>query len=368
MVGLAVLARIAAGTGISAIPLYLLAGLAFGKGGLAPLVTTGEFVSLGSEIGLILLLFMLGLEHSASELVKTLKTSGRIALLDTVVNFTPGLIAGLLLGWGITPALFLGGVTLVTSSGMSAKMLQDLGWALGSAGPLVVTILLAEDLLMAVYLPVLGGLVLEGPALAGIVTAGIALLVAGLFLLAALRIDVGLSRLLFSRSDEAMVLTILGLAILIAGLAERIEISAAVAALLVGIALSGPAAHGARQLLKPLRDVFAAFFFVFIGLQVDPGTLPPAILPATLLAVAGIVSKGATGWISGGWRKIRTAERLRAAVALIPRGEFSLAIAGLGVAAGLEPRLATITVTYVLILAIVGPVAARVVDIKTRSD
>jgi len=366
VVGLALLARVATGSGISPIPLYLLAGLAFGEGGVAPLVTTEGFISLGSEIGLILLLFMLGLEHSARELLLTIRRSGRVALLDTALNFLPGLVAGLWLGWGVVPALFLGGVTMVTSSGMSAKILQDLGWALGSAGPLIVSILLIEDLTMAVYLPVLGALVAEGATIVGLAIAAAALLATGVLLVLAMRVDVGISRALFSRSDEALVLTILGVAILIAGLAELVEISAAVGALLVGIALSGPAAHGARQLLKPLRDVFAALFFVFIGLQVDPSTLPAALPVAFALAAAGAATKFATGWVGAGWRNMRRSEQLRAAVSLIPRGEFSLAIAGIGVAAGLVPRLATITVAYVLVLGTVGPLAARVVDARTR--
>ena len=367
VLGLAVLARVALGAGISPIPLYLLAGLAFGEGGVAPLVTTEGFIALGSEIGLILLLFMLGLEHSARELLGTVKRSGRIAVLDTGLNFAPGLIAGLWLGWGIVPALFLGGVTMVTSSGIAAKILQDLGWALGSAGPLVVAILLIEDLIMAAYLPLLAALVVEGATATGILTGAIALGAVGLLIVLALRVDVGISRALFSRSDEALVLTILGVAILIAGIAELIEVSAAVGALLVGIALSGPAAHGARQLLKPLRDVFAAMFFVFIGLQVDPSTLPAALPVALGLAAVGIVTKVTTGWLGATWRSLRPEERVRAAVTLIPRGEFSLAIAGIGVAAGLQPRLATITVAYVLVLGTIGPIAARVVEARARA-
>ena len=86
---------------------------------------------------------------------------------------------------------------------------------------------------------------------------------------------------MFSRSDEHLLLTLLGLALLVAGLAEQVQASAAVGAFLVGIAVSGPAEHAARQLLTPLKDLFAALFFVFFGLQVDPGTLPPMLLIAS---------------------------------------------------------------------------------------
>src|SRR5688572_16040996 len=111
LVGLAILARLASALGISAIPFYLAAGLAFGEGGILPLVTTEGFVHIGAEVGLVLLLFMLGLEYPARELVDTLRASSRIGALDVALNMTPGIVAGLLLGWGPVPAMFLGGAT-----------------------------------------------------------------------------------------------------------------------------------------------------------------------------------------------------------------------------------------------------------------
>src|SRR5512140_2348104 len=94
-VGLAVLARIASRWGFSAIPLYLLAGLAFGNGGILPLQFSEEFVHIGAEIGVILLLFMLGLEYSGEELSANLKTGLPAGIVDFILNFPPGSIAGL---------------------------------------------------------------------------------------------------------------------------------------------------------------------------------------------------------------------------------------------------------------------------------
>ena len=120
ILGLGVLARLAGRLGLSAIPLYLLAGLAFGEGGLLPLVTASEFIEVGAEVGVILLLLLLGLEYSASELVGALRAAGPAGLADLALNFTPGLLAGLLLGWPALAAVVLGGVTYVTSSGIVA--------------------------------------------------------------------------------------------------------------------------------------------------------------------------------------------------------------------------------------------------------
>jgi CPA2 family monovalent cation:H+ antiporter-2 len=118
---LAILARLASRLGFSPIPLYLLAGLAFGQGGVIPLVTADEFIAAGAEIGLILLLFSLGLEYSARELVASLRSTALVGGLDLVLNFTPGFVAGLLLGWDPVPASFLGGVTYISSSGVIAR-------------------------------------------------------------------------------------------------------------------------------------------------------------------------------------------------------------------------------------------------------
>jgi CPA2 family monovalent cation:H+ antiporter-2 len=362
ILGLAVVARLAGRIGIPAIPFYLVAGLAFGEGGLVPLVRTEEFVRIGSEIGLILLLFMLGLEYSARELVSTMRRSLGAGVLDVALNYVPGFAAGLLMGWGLVPAMFLGGITLMSSSGVAAKILADLRWERNPETPLVLSIAVLEDLAMAVYLPVLAALLLGGLTLAGVGSVALAIVGVAVILALALKVEVGLSRMIFSHSDEALLLTILGFAILAAGVAELVDVSAAVGALLAGIAVSGPAAESARELLRPLRDLFAAIFFAFVGLSVDPSSIPPALGAAALLAVVGVGTKLGTGWVSGRWRGLDPPARLRAGAALIARGEFSIAIAGLAAAAGIEPRLAPLSVAYVLILAVAGPIISRVVD------
>ena len=98
IIGLALLTRIASRWGFSSIPFYLLAGLAFGNGGILPLQFSEEFVQIGAEIGVLLLLFMLGLEYSGEELSTNLKTGLPAGILDFLLNFPPGLIMGLLLG------------------------------------------------------------------------------------------------------------------------------------------------------------------------------------------------------------------------------------------------------------------------------
>src|SRR5215510_6780001 len=126
IIGLAIIARLANRWGFSAIPLYLLAGLAFGNGGLAPLSLSRDFIHIGAEIGVLLLLFMLGLEYSAEEFKKNLRGNVPAGIADFLLNFTPGILTGLLLRWKPLPAVLLGGITYISSSGIVAKVLSDL--------------------------------------------------------------------------------------------------------------------------------------------------------------------------------------------------------------------------------------------------
>mgnify|MGYP003693641287 CR=1 FL=1 len=270
ILGLGILGRLAGRLGLSAIPLYLLAGLAFGEGGLLPLVTASEFIEVGAEVGVILLLLLLGLEYSASELVGSLRTAAPAGLADLALNFTPGLLVGLLLGWSTLAAVVLGGVTYVTSSGIVAKVLGDLNRLGNRETPVILTILVVEDLAMAAYLPLVTGLLVGGGLLASALPVGVALATVALVLLVAVRYGETLSRLVFTPNDEVLLLVILGLTLVVAGVAQQLQVSAAVGAFLVGIALSGRAAEAAHDLLTPLRDLFAAVFFVFFGLQTDP--------------------------------------------------------------------------------------------------
>ncbi|MDQ3784514.1 MAG: cation:proton antiporter [Actinomycetota bacterium] len=362
IVGLAVLSRMAGVLGVTTIPLYLTAGLAFGKGGILPLVTAEEFIEIGAEIGLILLLFMLGLEYTAAELLSTLKTQRRIGAADLILNFTPGFVGGLLLGFGTVAAIVLGGVTYVSSSGIVAKLLSDLGRIGNRETPAILSILVIEDLAMALYLPLVGALLVGDNGWGGFAPALVATGAIVAILAVASRIEMPISRLLFSKSDEALLLTIFGLTLLIAGAAETFGVSAAVAALLVGIVLSGSAAEGAYSLLSPMRDLFAAMFFGFVGLSLDPAQIPPVLGTAVALAGIGIGTKFATGWLAGKRMGVGTRGRARAGATLVARGEFSIAIAGLATTAGVAARFEALAVTYVFLLAIIGPILVRVTE------
>jgi CPA2 family monovalent cation:H+ antiporter-2 len=362
VVVLAVVARAAVALGVSPIPFYLIFGLTIGDGGFVQLDLSEEFIDLASQIGVVLLLLTLGLEYSAEELRYGLRRGWPAGIVDLVANFTPGVIAGLVFGWGFTAALLLGGITYISSSGVIAKLLSDLDRLGNRETPTVITVLVFEDLVMAAYLPLIGVLLTDEDARTALMTLVVAIGVVVVVLVAALRLGERLSRVLSSPSDEAVLLSVLGITLLVAGAAEHVQVSSAVGAFLVGIAVSGPLQHRAATLIGPLRDLFAALFFLFFALQIDPGDLVPALPAAAALAVLTALTKAGSAWWAARRAGIGVPGRVRAALTLIVRGEFSIVIAGLGVAAGVHGDLGAVAAAYVLILALAGPVLTRYAD------
>ena len=153
----------------------------------------------------------------------------------------------------------------------------------------------------------------------------------------------------------------LGITLLVAGLAQWLGASAAVGAFLVGLALSGRTADRAREVLRPLRDLFAAAFFLAFGLATDTTAVLPALPAALLLALVTGVSKVGTGWYAARRDGVGPRGRLRAGTALVARGEFSVVIAGLAVIAG-APGIGPLVSAYVLVLAVAGPLLTRYAD------
>jgi CPA2 family monovalent cation:H+ antiporter-2 len=339
--------------------LYLLGGLAFGNGGIAPLNLTKDFIQLGSEIGVLLLLFMLGLEYSGENLRQGLRGGIGGAGLDLLLNLPPGFIAGKLLGWALLPSILLGGITLITSSGIVARLLSELGRTSAPETPRVLSILVLEDLMMAVYLPLMAVLLAGGGLETILISVGVACAAVLVVLFVATRYGSTLSSFVAHESDEVLLLTILGTVLLVAGVAQRLQVSAAIGAFLVGIAVSGPITEPSHRLLTPLRDLFAATFFFFFGLEIDPRSLPPVLMTALALAAVTAISKILTGYWGARGPGLDRRSRLRAGFTLVPHGEFSIVIAGLG--ASIEPRLGSLSAAYVLLLAIFGPILARVI-------
>lgn len=359
---LAALGRVAARLGIPSIPLYLLAGLVMGDGGFIPVSAGEEFLEVGAEIGVVLLLLLLGLEYSPEDLRNGLKSNWAAGLLDGVANAVPGFAVGLMLGWSPTAALLLAGVTYISSSGIIARLLDDFDRVANRETPVLLSLLVMEDIVMAVFLPIVAVLLVGASLVQGAIAAGVALGIVALAFVISMRFSHHVSRLVHSRSRELLLLGVLGLTFLVAGLADAVQVSAAVGAFLLGLTLSGQVADDVRTLLPPLRDVFGGLFFVFFGLMIDPRDLIPVLLPALALALVTAVTKIYTGMWAAKRNGIGPKGQWRTGLSLVPRGEFSIVIAGLGVAAGAESQLGPFTAAYVLILAVTGSLLMRFAD------
>jgi CPA2 family monovalent cation:H+ antiporter-2 len=366
--GLGVLGHFAGKISLSPVPLYLLGGLALGEGGFVEFAGVADFGHLASEIGVILLLLMLGLEYTATELVTGLRKSWLAGLVDLVLNMAPGILVALLLGWGAVGALVMAGVTYISSSGIVAKVLTDLGRLGNRETPVILSILVIEDLTMALYLPITTAVLAGVSFFGGIQAVAVSLVALTIILLTALRYGRIVSGIIDSPDRESFLLKLIGAALLVAGIASSMQVSAAVGAFLLGIAISGATATNATRVLEPLRDLFAAMFFFVFGLNTDPASIPPVLGIAIALAVVSATTKIATGWWAAKQHRIGPLGRARAGTALIARGEFSIVIAGLAVASGaVDDQLAPLAAAYVLLLAVIGPVATRVVEPVMRA-
>lgn len=355
---LGIAAFIAVRIKLSVVPFYLAIGLSLGQGGLVPLDLSESFLNTGAQLGAILLLLMLGLEHSGPNLAAAFMERKSIGAIDFALNAVPGALIGFLLGWGILGAVVLGGITYVSSSGIASQMMKETGWQRSEVSRRVTTVLVVEDLTLAPYLPLLTTLVAGAGAIAGFLSVTVALLVTGVALLISFRGENALGKVLNTQAQGGLLLTVFGAALFTAGSAELIGFSSAVAAFLVGLALTGEVAYAVRLRLSPLRDLFAALFFLFFGLSVSPVEMIEVLPLALLLAVLGVAGKMYVGWniardMSDGaaWK--------RAGAFLIPRGEFSIVIAGLAASTTFGGKLQALTITYVLLTSLAASIALR---------
>jgi CPA2 family monovalent cation:H+ antiporter-2 len=357
---------------VSAIPLYILAGLGANEhvaGALGlPGVTANAFVTVGAELGIVFLLFFLGLEFNLERLVADRARIGTAGVADFAVNFTLGAVVGWLVFGGLVPAILVGGIVYISSSAIITKTMLDLGWiANPESGPILGT-LVFEDLVIAAYLALVSAVVLGGETLGEAARAvAIALaFIGGLVLLAALGAT-ALERLLETTSSEFFVLRALGVTVPIAGAALVVGVSEAVAAFFVGMAFSNTGfVHDLETSLAPLRDTFAAVFFFWIGLVTDPALVVAAGVPVLALVAVSIPGKLLSGYYGGRVYDLDDRRAFRVGLGLVPRGEFSLIIAAAALAAAgaslpqtTADAVYAATVGYVLVMSLVGTLSMQ---------
>lgn len=357
----------------SVIPAYILAGVLLGPH--TPLaipavlqVETREFVTLLQELGIVLLLFFIGLEFNLERLLAARDRVVRAGMLDFGVNALVGFAIGLAFGFSLLEAVFLAGIVYISSSAVITKTLIDLGWVADPEAEAVLGVLVFEDVLIAFYLALLAPIALGGDPRQTAVSLAVSLgFIAALVALAFYGTGL-LERLLETRSDELFLLRVVGAAALLGGVALALGVSEAVAAFFLGAAFGSTShAHRIEAVITSERDLYAAVFFFAIGLVTDPSVVATVLVPLGVLVALTLPSKFATGYAGGRTYGLSVRRSVRVGVSLVARGEFSLVIAALAVTAGLDPAIPALAVGYVLVMSVLGTVAMRHAGVVERA-
>ena len=343
---------------ISSIPLFLLAGLALGKGGLFPLELSEDFLNIGAEIGAILLLLVMGFEYSAKELTQTMKSKWHAGLIDMALNAVPAAILAWALGFGPLGALAFAGIMFVSSSGIASQLIRETGWNRSVVAKRATSVLVFEDITLAPYLPILAAVTLGLSVVAGLISVAVALAVTALVFVLGYGREIPGLRSLANHGAGALLLLVFGFTLAAAGASSLAGFSGAIAAFLVGLLLTGEVAESLRSRFAPLRDLFSAIFFLIFGLSISAVDVVGFLPIALIFSVLGIVGKFAVGWWIGrdltdhmSWKRI--------GAFLSPRGEFSMIIASAVAINSSLANIREITLAIVVITATFSTLAIR---------
>ncbi len=357
---LGVLGLAAGRFGLSAIPAYLLAGIILGPNEpkIVTLVQPSEVTDFVAEIGLVFLLFFLGLEFSVDRLVRSGRHVGLGGAVDLVVNAGLGLAVGLIAFGPTFAAIVLAACIYVSSSAIAVKALIDLRRLADDETDLVLAILLFEDVVIAA---VLGFVATGGGGVAS--TAGItatALLFVGASLAASRWLGSWIGRFLSRLELEIFLLVVFGFLIGMSALAKELDMSEAIGALMAGVILSD---SGVREQVEQrffaFRDVFAALFFFAFALTIDVSRVADVGWIVALAVVVTVIGKVGTGVVAARLGGLSSRKGLNAGTALVAHGEFTIILAQLAAgnaALTLAQRddIAAFAGLYVLITATIG--------------
>ena len=352
--------------GLSAIPAYLLAGLLLGPGEweVLALVRPSEVTAFAAEIGLVFLLFFLGLEFSYERLAG----SGRHALLggtiDLAVNGGLGLVVGLAAFGPTLPALVLAAAIYISSSAVIVKGLIDFRRLGDDETGLVLAILVFEDLAIAFALGFVGGA--GGGGLAETLELVLRVL---LFITAAVAasryLARPLDRLLERMPREFFLLLSFAFVVGAAAAAHALGVSEAIGALMAGVVLSETSVRAdLEERFFSVRDLFAALFFFAFGLTIELDALGSVGLLVAAAVAASVVGKLAAGYATGRLGGFTARQSLNVGAALVAHGEFTIIVAELAsrneqIAAATRADLVAFAGLYVLCTALVGVVLMK---------
>ncbi len=356
-----VLGRLGKLVGLPAIPVYMIVGLlASPHTGWFPLNFDSDYIELIAIFGLILLLFNLGLEFDQDEFFGNF---GKLIISGgsyVVINMGAGLVFGFMVGWGTREALVIAGMTATSSSAIVTKLLIELRRLANRETPMILGVTVVEDIFIAIYLAIVS-VVLSGENDFWPIVAKLAIAFTFLVVMFSLARWGGrvVSRFFRTKDDELFTILFFGLAVLFAGIGEFLGVTDAIGAFLIGLVLGATKYRNKiEHIAIPLRDVFAAFFFLNFGLALNPAQFPSVIVPVILAVVMTLVLNIAAGQFVAWINKLGPQAGINTTAILQNRGEFALILATLSLSAGLDPRIQPFAGLYVLIMAIIGPLLA----------
>ena len=313
------------------IPAFMAAGILLGPS-LTGVIGHPEDLELVADLGLIVLLFALGVDFPVEAVLESGRRLVGAAFAFIAINVTGGLLLGFALGWGTSEALVIAGAVGISSSAIVTKLLVELRRLTNAETPIVLGIIVVEDLFLAIYLALL---------------------------LIARYAARWVGALLDTDSDELTTILAVGLAVLVAGLAEEVEVSEAIGALMIGLVISRTVvAERVERVIAPVRDAFAAIFFVVFGASIELGALGGVAVAAAAAVALTLVTNTVGGMVVARIHGLNQRSAANAALVLLGRGEFSLILATLAIAAGLDGRIGPFVALYVLVLALIGPILA----------
>ncbi|RNE63985.1 cation:proton antiporter [Cryobacterium tepidiphilum] len=347
--------------GLPSIPIYMIVGLlASPHTGWFPLNFEAADIELIAIFGLILLLFSLGLEFDQEaffgDATKLLVSGGSYVLLNMGIGFA----FGIMVGWGTREALVIAGMTGTSSSAIITKLLIELRRLANTETPMILGVTVVGDIFIAIYLAIVS-VVLSGKTEVWPIV--LQLSIAFLFLVVMFAVARWgarwVSRVMRTKDDELFTILFFGLAVLFAGVGEIIGVTDAIGAFLVGVVLGASTYRGRiERVAVPLRDIFAAFFFLNFGLALNAGEFGSVGVIVLIAVVMTFALNLLSGILLALINKMGVVGGINAAGILVNRGEFTLILATLSVGAGLDHRLQPFAGLYVLVMAILGPLFA----------
>lgn len=352
----------------SVIPFFIIIGMVLGQHapqfGLVDLTfaESKPFIDFMGRLGVLFLLFYLGLEFSVGRLMKSGKSIVTGGSIYVLLNFLAGLLIGWLMDMPFKEKMVLCGVMTSSSTAIVAKVLTDLKRTANPETEIIMGMIMFDDLFIAMHISFLSGLILTGGSSFWSV-AGTSLLALGFilaFLVLGRKLVPSIDRLLQDKSSELFILVVFSLLFIIAGFSETIHVAEAIGALMAGLVFADSKyIKKIEGMISPYRDFFGAMFFFSFGLSIDMYTLGGAVGWAALAALVTILGNVASGYFAARFSGRKPKSSFDIGFTLSARGEFSIIMANIGKAGGLLPVVQSFVVVYVLILSVVSPLLTK---------